>query len=470
MLMTIRRGRSMNADDFVYVEGLLNSMGVEEQIERLVHLREHFGPHEFMTAHDRLTTRGYIFDEGFANWFAELGELDEGLVQRWIDAKFEELCQHHSARAQIEGQFARIAATVCSDVHLGTKNSRRDGFYRWLSEQVNRKIILMGDILDLWIYSSTQTDAELATWVAAHWIELWETLAKARDRGCSIHFIPGNHDGFAYFIESCQSGDPWSTSIVSKAPILTAILKETTEYRLVDVADIHYPFLKLRMGSQHILLTHGHFASLGWRLTIGLEDVEIPAWLSSMSIVLAHKNARILRRLNNEKDWLVRTHRIEDTALAITNAILVAYEGAAAKLEKDPGGTVDLINDAMALYFGEGGVTAPETEVAKIREAFLFMQLAPRDYRLGLEEVRSQHQKLLQQSTSNVSLSKVGGSVIRTLRPFSEFQNFDTLVFGHFHNPRGTVDIFDSGGYVDHVETSLDIRGRGIVERGTNVL
>ncbi|SOE87720.1 Calcineurin-like phosphoesterase [Burkholderia sp. YR290] len=368
-------------------------------------------------------------------------------------------------KPDVTAQFKlKIVASICSDIHLGTKSSRSEAFYRWLADQEERRIILLGDVLDLWIYSRTQKDIDLAGYVALEWIALWEALARARDRGCTIDFIPGNHDGFAYFVESCLSDDPWSISIVRKTPLLDAILSKTMKYRLVDVADIHYPFLKLNVGTNHILLTHGHFASLGWRLVNGLPDIEIPAWLTSISTVLAHKNARILRRFNNEKDWLLRTHRIEDTSIAITNALLSAYEEATSMLRNDPEGLVNLVDTAMALYFG-GFVKISKTERERIREAFLFMRLDPRDHKQDLEDVRRQHRNLLGWRTDNVSLSKNGGSLVRTLLPFSAFQDFDTFAFGHFHDPRATEDIFDSGAYVDHVETSLEIREDGRFQR-----
>jgi hypothetical protein len=52
-------------------------------------------------------------------------------------------------------------------------------------------------------------------------------------------------------------------------------------------------------------------------------------------------------------------------------------------------------------------------------------------------------------------------------KAFSKFQKFDTMAFGHFHDPRHTLkrDIYDSGGYVDHIETSLDIRDNGTIDR-----
>jgi hypothetical protein len=170
------------------------------------------------------------------------------------------------------------------------------------------------------------------------------------------------------------------------------------------------------------------------------------------------------------KDWLRLTHWLEDTAIDITNAILVAYDGATTKLKDDPDGFVKLVSEAMDLYF-EKNVPIPEDERWEIQKAFRSMKKASRRDNLELQDVRRQHEQLLQKSTSNVRLSRKNdlGEVKRSLEPFTKFQNFDTLAFGHFHKPRHTTakDIFDSGGYVDNVETSLEIRGDGTIERGT---
>ena len=97
------------------------------------------------------------------------------------------------------------------------------------------------------------------------------------------------------------------------------------------------------------------------------------------------------------------------------------------------------------------------------------MQLDRRDRDLGLQNERSRHIQLLQSSKSkNVTLkTKKNGKVERILLPFSDFLNFGALAFGHHHDPRASraKDIFDAGGYVDHIETSLEIRDSGRITR-----
>lgn len=471
-----------------FLERMLTSRGRTECIARLTSLQANFCPDGFINSHKDTADGPYFID----NWecityqplpdlFEALHGSDEQMVRDWLKSKLEEFAEAgaHIDKIRHATELGQVVeATVCSDVHLGTRWSHKDAFYRWLDSQSSRTIILLGDILDLWLYSrSLPTDTDLIRCVAHEWKKLWTKLAAATERKCTIHYIPGNHDGFTYFIESFridQSGDPWSSSVVLNAPVLDGIQAATEKYPLLAVAEMHYPLLMLDNLPRKILLTHGHFATLGWRLINGLrEDIEIPAWLSSMSTLLAHKNVRRLRRLNNEKDWLYRTHAIEDRSVAVTNAVLVAYDGATALLQHHPDKFVRLVDTAMRIYFGTN--PPPEDESGRVREALTFLQFAPRDHNPDLLKVRDDHVRLLQRSSSNssnVTLKMKNGKLVRQYRPFSKLQRFDAMVFGHFHDPRNTAkeDIFDAGGYVDHIETSLDIRANGTLVRDTRPL
>jgi UDP-2,3-diacylglucosamine pyrophosphatase LpxH len=356
---------------------------------------------------------------------------------------------------------------VCSDVHLGTTQARREAFFQWLSTYSDTTIVLLGDILDLWVYSKKLDDNALIELVTAEWKDLWGHLSEAKNRGCHIHFVPGNHDAFVYFIETADH-DNWSHAILEKTPLLRAIRDRTRDQSLLAIAELHYPYLRLQIRYSTILLTHGHYATWGWRLLMGLEEAcpKLHPAVASASVVLAHKNARLLRRINNERDWLRRTHQIEDAAISITNAMLSAYEGSLLLLNNNEQDFVTLIDRATAIYFG-AKTDASAVEKLKIREALLHMTLNHSRNRMELLSVRDQHLSFLEKSKggSNVDLVFQDGSALITHTPFQEFIKFDSFIFGHYHSPRDEEEIHDTGGFVDSIETFLSIDANGRISR-----
>ncbi|MEZ2299380.1 metallophosphoesterase [Variovorax sp. RCC_210] len=356
---------------------------------------------------------------------------------------------------------------VCSDIHLGTKSSRRDAFFAWLDQCRNTTIVLLGDILDLWIYSKSFNDAALARHIVAQWEDLWHKLEAARERSCQIHYVPGNHDAFVYFVES-EDQDRWSRNIMSRTPLLRQIAEATQHRRFVSLGDIHYPCLRLRAGESDILFTHGHYADWGWRLMAGRADAltPLPTAVASASVILAHKNAALLRKGNNQMDWLKRTHLIEDTAISITNALLTAYEGAWDMMGRSADEFTALLDNASALYFGaQTRVSAAER--LHIRQALLQLRLGEEKRESNLQAVKSAHLRYFTDrlSGSNGRLTMESGRPLMSSTALATFAKFDDLVFGHFHDPRDGDRVHDTGGFVDTVETFLSIEADGEVHR-----
>lgn len=196
-----------------------------------------------------------------------------------------------------------LKVVVCSDVHLGTNQSNRDSFYQWLDSQSGVSIILLGDILDIWIYGKDLDDTSLIKIVSAEWRDLHMHLAAAKERGCEVHIIPGNHDAFIYYIEAAES-DPWVATVLRLTPVLKSLRQSIIGAELLSVAQLHYPYYRLSLSGKKITLTHGHYSSWGWRMLAGLDggDIDADALLVTASVSLAHKYARLLRRSNNERD------------------------------------------------------------------------------------------------------------------------------------------------------------------------
>jgi hypothetical protein len=170
-LFLMTSGRAMDANDesqeakdlIAYLDALLERLGPDEEIERLSRLRANFGPDGFVTVYKTdygmcfPTSRELLRYYKLRGLFEALHGSHEDSVQQWVKSKLKKLRRQKIERDRAKEQtrlHELIHATMCSDVHLGTKHSHKDAFYRWLSEQVDRKlvdrrIILMGDILDL---------------------------------------------------------------------------------------------------------------------------------------------------------------------------------------------------------------------------------------------------------------------------------------------------------------------------------
>lgn len=386
--------------------------------------------------------------------------------KKWVVYPYPGLATRSSELEAVQLASAPLVV-VCSDIHLGTKSSRRDAFFAWLDRCRNTTVVLLGDVLDLWIYSKSFNDAALAQHVVAQWEDLWLKLEVARERNCRIHYVPGNHDAFVYFVES-EHQDRWSYNILSRTPLLRQIADLTQHRRFVALADIHYPCLRLKAGEADILFTHGHYAAWGWRLMAGRADAltPLPTAVASASVILTHKHAALLRKGNNQMDWLKRTHLIEDTAISITNALLTAYEGAWGMMSQSADEFTALIDNASALYFGaQTRVSAAER--LRIREALLHLQLGEEKRESGLQAVKTAHLRYFTDrlSGTNGRLSTESGQPLMSSTALSKFAKFDDLVFGHFHDPRDGLRVYDTGGFVDAVETFLSVEADGEIHR-----
>lgn len=362
-----------------------------------------------------------------------------------------------------------LEVIICSDVHLGTKQSNRQAFYEWLDSQSNVQVVLLGDILDLWINAEGLDDDQLIQVVSAEWRDLHSHLARAKTRGCNIHIVPGNHDAFIYYIEAAES-DPWVASVLQLTPILARIKQEVKNNgaELLSVAQLHYPYFRLFIANRTFLLTHGHYSNWGWRLLAGLDDagLDIDSSLVTASVSLAHKHARLLRQFVSNYEWLRRTHLIEDTAISITNAVLSAYGGARELLKGKDGKLIEIIDAATALYFNGQANVSPVEEL-KLRTALLHMVKHHQEHHLELQSIRLEHERFLKKAlcTSNIDITAGTDGVNAVRTALREYSDFDTLIFGHFHDPRDTEGIHDSGSFVDFQRTFIKIDSNGLVFR-----
>lgn len=80
-----------------------------------------------------------------------------------------------------------VRSVFISDVHLGTRACQAERLLAFLREYPSEYLYLVGDIIDFWAMNRS------VQWAPAHNTVIQKVLRRAR-HGCSVIFIPGNHD------------------------------------------------------------------------------------------------------------------------------------------------------------------------------------------------------------------------------------------------------------------------------------
>ena len=79
-----------------------------------------------------------------------------------------------------------VDVVIISDVHLGTYGCHADDHLRYLKSIKPRRIILNGDIIDIWQFSKRY-------WPKSHMLII-KHIISLLSKGTIIDYIPGNHD------------------------------------------------------------------------------------------------------------------------------------------------------------------------------------------------------------------------------------------------------------------------------------
>ena len=87
-----------------------------------------------------------------------------------------------------------------SDVHLGSVACKIEEFNEFLASFHAESIYLVGDIVDVWMV------VKKGKWRPEHTTAVKRLLDKS-EQGCTIHYLPGNHDTFARSIGSLEMGN-----------------------------------------------------------------------------------------------------------------------------------------------------------------------------------------------------------------------------------------------------------------------
>ena len=371
---------------------------------------------------------------------------------------------------------------VCSDVHLGIGNADEEGFRALLDQCDDDALILLGDVLDFWVDESDE-DTRLA-YVKGHWNNLytWLSALKARTR-TRIHYVPGNHDCFAFLLEA---GDAltWTRIVLARCPALEALRTETRNARFTKLVDVHYPFLRQELtptsnsdpqaaaALKHvILLTHGHAHVWGWQLFDGYGDPMGWTWgfVTLLSAGLAHKYANAFRRVAKiAESGFGFGKRAQDIAAPITNTMVNAFVFAGRRIENEPEAFAEVLETAIRIYCEEQGVAQETVAGIKVRKAMEQLKEHAEDRTLkgAFLGTREYLQRAASSMSYTLSYDSPADIVKITPTPFARFQLFDKFVCGHFHKARAEtvqgVECYEAGCFLfDGEHTYLQINPDG---------
>ncbi len=87
-----------------------------------------------------------------------------------------------------------------SDIHLGSVACKIEEFNEFLSSFHAESIFLVGDIVDVWMV------VKKGKWRPEHTTAVKRLLGKS-EHGCTINYLPGNHDTFARSVGSLEMGN-----------------------------------------------------------------------------------------------------------------------------------------------------------------------------------------------------------------------------------------------------------------------
>lgn len=377
---------------------------------------------------------------------------------------------------------------ICSDVHLGTAASQDKNFYDRLTRvSEGDTVVLLGDILDFWIFDGDDLAGDLVDRIIGEWERLWDSLNQlSNKKGVTIRYVPGNHDAFVFLVEAYQHPElEWCRAILQRSEVFQEISRATLAKRMTHVASIHYPCFEMSLGNGRTLFTHGHYDNWFWRAIAGIpEDAmrdrpHLSTLLTTASIVYAHKHARGLRAIAARWEGLERIHHIEDVAISITNAVVRAYLAAEYQLRGAFTTAEDLcrlIDHALAIYCDDlaqvTSVPLTKVEQRKIRDSLKTLgKLHGRQADTDMMTIYSNTNAYLNSrgAPPNISLNRRVSSHPDgiTTDQLSNYCDPDQLVFGHYHNPRMNSPAFDAGGFVLPLEgTYLVANGSGALEFG----
>ncbi|MBI9059700.1 MAG: UDP-2,3-diacylglucosamine diphosphatase [Labilibaculum sp.] len=98
-----------------------------------------------------------------------------------------------------------VDVVVLSDIHLGTMGCRAEELLKYLNSVQPKKVILNGDIVDIWQFSKRY-------WPKSH-MRIIKHFTSLLSKGVPIYYITGNHDELLRRFEGFQLG---GLSIVNK--------------------------------------------------------------------------------------------------------------------------------------------------------------------------------------------------------------------------------------------------------------
>ncbi|SDZ71405.1 hypothetical protein SAMN05518854_117135 [Variovorax sp. YR266] len=157
--------------------------------------------------------------------------------------------------------------------------------------------------------------------------------------------------------------------------------------------------------------------------------------------------------------------------MAITNAVLVAYDGAMEMAAEAPADLAKIVDNASSLYFG-GRPRVSRAEEILLRDSLLAVhRMQGKSLREDMDSIWNDTKRTLSTEADalNITLPRKtmssGQAGKHETRRFGEFAGAEKLIFGHHHKPRNTERAFEVGGFVGPVNSWLAIQSDGTVTR-----
>jgi predicted phosphodiesterase len=352
---------------------------------------------------------------------------------------------------------------IVSDVHLGSLLAKTGEFQNFLSLPKDGDVlILLGDILDFWI--STDTDEEHVDTFVKYWCVLHDWLTELSKNGVKIFYVPGNHDSIVFYLECARLEQParprWISELREWCGTYSRLLNETNKCRLADVCEIYYPFLRQDINGIFFLFTHGHFTESYWKLMgqafgTNVKEVFWPL-LKGLANCLSHRYAREIR-----KTYLELYPDPDEIPLAKTTQDL-GYCILAHELLESRGTVFHKDGPARQVEFGD--VASLGQNLAKRLTDFKSVQTEEclkhgheimKDWQTEFPVENLMNDIGLMIDQAELQSYRLGGTPVLETSPIKSFQGFNRLMYGHFHMPRYTPFVVDTGGMVEQGKLKL---------------
>ncbi|WP_156304410.1 metallophosphoesterase [Nitrosospira briensis] len=387
------------------------------------------------------------------------------------------------AKALQSYEHQRGRVFVCSDIHLGTGEAGHAQLLEVMGLcQEGDTLILLGDVLDAWIYDSPESSLKA---VIEWWQWLYWRLKDLAENNVIIHYVMGNHDAFVFPLHA-KNSVKLCKRLVEKSNFLQCLENTVDNYNLQSVATLHSVFMwcpkpllsptASQSGTcvnEPILLTHGHMTEWWWAWSAGSAEVNVfaerplamtsIAMISSALLLDARETVRGVWKYLSE--GIPKGRRMTDVAALVTLETLEEYILTKGMPDEE---FVDFVDGAWTYLPMMADRVIQSSRIGKGIE-----QLDRWYNKRDLEDIRVAHEVYLARNQYQQHFTLKKGEMRRTplTSTYGSYRNFCHLIFGHYHQPQlieeaSGAKTIDDGALLDGrpgVITALQINPNGSI-------